>query len=92
LKKIFILLLCLSCEITVLAENIDKDIKNQNEILYSSYAEKIYNTVCIPYSALIYKNKEPLFLKILNNFERETSTIFDEFNYKITENEFVKYI
>lgn len=56
------------------------------------YVVKIYNIVCIPcYSSMI-EEKEPLFLKLVNSEDPESKGIFDEYNYKTSENELVRYI
>lgn len=62
------------------------------DIFAAPYIEKIYNIVCIPYTASIIRNETPLFLKLVNSYESGVSTMFDEFNYKMTENEFIRYI
>ena len=57
-----------------------------------SYIEKIYNIVCIPCYSSILKNKEPLFLKLVGETENTASTMFDKYNFKMTESDLVRYI
>ena len=56
------------------------------------YIKEVYNILCIPYYSSIMNNKEPLFLKLVYGFENKESSIFDTYNWKITENELLRYI
>ena len=61
-------------------------------VFSTSYIEKIYNIVCIPSYSSILKNKEPLFLKLVAETESGVSDMFDEYNFKMTESDLVRYI
>ena len=71
--------------------NIDFNCTTLN-VFSTPYIENIYNIVCIPCYSSIMKNKEPLFLKLVGELENNQSTIFDRYNFKMTENELVRYI
>ncbi len=61
-------------------------------IFSTPYVEKIYNIVCLPCYSSILKNKEPMFLKLVGEPENATSTMFDKYNFKMTESDLVRYI
>ncbi|MDO5438192.1 MAG: hypothetical protein Q4F80_08360 [bacterium] len=63
-----------------------------NDIKAVPYIKNVYNIVCIPYFSSILKNEEPLFLKLVSDQENNGKTMFDEYNWKITEDELVRYI
>ena len=63
-----------------------------NDITSPTYIEKIYNIVCIPYLSSITNNENPLFLKIVGNYQNSKTSILDDYNFKITENELIRYI
>lgn len=63
-----------------------------NDIKAVPYIKKLYNIICTPYFSSISVNKSPIFLKLVSDQENERKTMFDEFNWKITEDELVRYI
>ncbi len=62
------------------------------DINSTPYIEKLYDIICIPCFSSILKKKNPVFLKLISNFENNAATFFDEYNFKITENELIRYI
>lgn len=56
------------------------------------YIKEVYNIICIPYYSSIMNNKEPVFLKMVGDIENKKNSIFDKFDWKITENELLRFI
>lgn len=57
-----------------------------------SYIKKIYNVLCIPFLSSVMNNEPVVFLKLVTSYQNEKEDIFDEYNWKITQYELVKYI
>ncbi len=62
------------------------------DIYNTPYIKEIYNIVCIPCFSSITRNETPKFLKLVSEGENLNEGLFDEFNYKTTENELIRYI
>ncbi len=63
-----------------------------NKMKKLPYAQKIYSIVCTPYYSSFMNNREPLFLKVVNVENPESQTLFDEYEYKTSEIDIVRYI
>lgn len=57
-----------------------------------SYENNIYEILCIPYLSSLVRGKQPLFIKLVSEHENINNGMFDEYNWKISQDELVKYI
>lgn len=62
------------------------------DINSTTFVNKIYDIVCIPYLSSILNNRKTLFLKLISNQENPIQTYLDEYNWKISKEELIKYI
>ena len=63
-----------------------------DDIYNTPYVKEIYDIVCIPCFSSVTKNENPKFLKLVSEGIIINESMFDEYNYKTTENELIRYI
>ncbi len=63
-----------------------------NDITTISYIENIYNIICTPFLSSITNNEKPMFIKIIEDYQNSKTTKLENYNFKITRNELIRYI